>query len=375
MAANPRPATFNDNAQIRVQEVTSIPLDTTTPGTGVVKRVDLFNSGYLQRLYINHQLTGTYATAGPTAADFWGAFGGALARVIVEVNSVVKFLDVSGEGLAVISMIDNQYRYGFGVLTGTNVVNFTAAPGTSAFTDNFNYSIPIGIDFSNFPWPIGLYQTALNSVECRIGLIHRTVPGAVAGNPGSGVYSGNTANLAAPAGSTDIIQEYFDPILDPAAQPALAFFHQWVEWFQPLTTDGEIAIILPPPNWYTRVILWFITGATNSVTGDATHVTRIKLVYGPNLTPFNFPTWFLNYQSQVRYGVVLPNGCYVLDLLEDTHMDRDMLNSGATTNMRILATLSGATYGSGAGVKIIAEQLIPVRSGQGVGVQGGGMAA
>jgi hypothetical protein len=57
---------------------------------------------------------------------------------------------------------------------------------------------------------------------------------------------------------------------------------------------------------------------------------------------------------------LLPTGLYGFDLLEDSHDERDLIDSAATTDLRLVVTLAGATYTGGLASKVLVEQLIPL---------------
>jgi hypothetical protein len=179
--------------------------------------------------------------------------------------------------------------------------------------------------------------------------------------PGSGVYvPGGSSTGPNPTGLVKFQQIYFDPIADPASQPPLAFIHQWREFQQPMTADGDFDIILPPSNYYLRVIMMFITGASGALALDATHLTRLRWQYGANLAPQDEDLAALVTRQEEDYTFTFPPGVYILDFVKDSRTERDIINAAATTNLRVTPTMSGATYSGGAYVKYAVEQLIPL---------------
>ena len=353
-------------ARKRNQRLGAIPYD---QGTNTPRRLDLRNSGYVDRLRMWQNFTGTYSVA-PTGTDAFAALGGALGRITVMANSVGLLFDCTGNATKVITAIDGHQRTDrSGNFTDPNDV-FTTSPGTSAFADLFNFDVPISVNLVNKPWPLGFFQTALNSQETSIEA--RFLPGvATAGTPGSGVYLGGTPP-AAFGGNLDIDQLYFDPIADPQSQPSLAFVHQWREYQAPLTADGDTEFRLNPSNYYMRVLIAVVTGGAGALAPDNTHVTRLRLMYGANLAPYDEVFNQLMDRAYQSYGFNLPTGWYVEDFFNDTSTEQDWINSAATTDLRLNLTMSGATYSGGAYVKIAVEQLIPLvipRAGS-QGVQG-----
>lgn len=348
-------------------------------GTLAPRRLDLRNAGYLSQLRITETLTGQYGTAGPTASDQFGILGGWVSRLTVISNSVGLLYDCSGEMAALIAAVDRDYaRYGTVINVfhqpvwptgftqpstntgGQNVFVAFGSVGTSAFVDQWGFNVPISLDFDNKATPLGLFQTALNSqetaIECRMRPINAT-----AGTPGSGVYvPGASATGPNGAGNLRFQQIYFDPIADPASQPPLAFIHQWREFQQGLTADGDIDIRLPPSNFYLRIILMIVTGGSGALALDGTHLTRLRWQYGANLAPQDETLDEVMQRMMEDYTFTFPNGCYIVDQIKDARTERDIINSAATTDLRLTMTLSGATYSGGAYVKVGVEQLIPL---------------
>jgi hypothetical protein len=360
-------------------------------GTLAPRRLDLRNAGYLNNIRVTETLNGQYGTAGPTASDQFGILGGYIARLTVISNSVGMLFDTTGEMAALIAAVDRDYaRYGTVIniyhqpvwptgftqpgtnTAGQNVFVAFGSVGTSAFVDQWGFNVPIALDFDNKASPIGMFQTALNSQETAIELRMRPV-NAAAGTPGSGVYvPGGGATGPTPTGNVRFQQIYFDPIADPASQPPLAFIHQWREFQQPLTADGDIDIRLPPSNYYLRVILMIVTGGSGALALDGTHLTRLRWQYGANLAPQDETLDMVMQRQMEDYTFTLPNGCYLLDWIKDARTERDIINSAATTDLRVTLSMSGATYSGGAYVKVGVEQLIPliVPAPNQAGVQG-----
>jgi len=353
--------------------------------SGVPRILRLRNAGYLERLRLQVQALGVYAAAGPTGVDAFGQYCGPIERIIVQANSIGRLFDVSGIGAKFITWLDNQYRYGAppsSQVTPTGVTSsvgfpylsppdsFTAAPALVAFNNMWTYDIPIALQLINKPWPYGLFQLAINAQEVDLDVRFRQLASNTVGAPGNSVYTGNTANFTFTSGGVDVEQTYFDPVPKPEDQPSLAYVHQWTEFQQAVTADGETEVRLPPNNFYLRVLLIFVQGAAgalapNGWTTPAAQgvINRFRIMYGPNLAPIDLTASQMQQHMTSKYGLGLVPGYYALDLLEDTHTERDMLNAAATTDLRVVLSTAGGNYAGGAYVKVITEQLVPIQVG------------
>jgi hypothetical protein len=353
-------------------------------GLNVPQRLDLRNSGYLERLWLAQAYSFQYGTAGPGSADAFGQMGGTLNRITLQSNSVGLLYDTSGEMNKVIAAVDDFQRTGSGEFEPAPNT-FSASPATSAKTNVWASQVPIAVYFKNKPWPIGLYQMALNALEVSLELRFRPL-NATASTPGSGVYvpASNSTIAAALAGAVYIQQQYFDPIADPASQPTLAFVHQWREFQVPITADGDLDIRLPPSNLYMRMLyLPVLAGALTTFQ----ILQKLQLRYGANFAPFEERgvSDSVNGNSNVSLGLNLQNrmnrelgqmptvanaaigavagefnGLLVHDFFSPTSDERDFINSAATTDLRTTLTTSGGTYTSPSYVKVAVEQLIPL---------------
>lgn len=374
-------ATFIGQAKKRNQILGSIVND---QGANVPRRLDLRNAGYLDRLRLYQNYDFQFGVANPTAADAFGQAGGQVARATLQSNSVGLLYDTSGEMLKVISALDDVQRIGSANLD-PSPNRFVAAPAQVATSNVWQADIPIGLYFNNKPWPIGLYQMALNALEVSLEVRFRPLTGPVAGgSPGAGVYqpAGTTTIVQAVRGDLQIQQQYYDPIADAASQPTLAFIHQWREFQIPLTADGDLDIRLPPSNLYMRILYWAVSGGANALAPNANLVTKLQLRYGANFAPFEerVTTDFANnaFTAVMRGGQVTArmnraydnmfgnagagpyDGLYVHDFFVDNDNEQDFINSAATTELRATVTTNGGTYSGGAYVKVATEQLIPL---------------
>lgn len=342
-------------------------------GNNVPRPFDLPEVGYLQSLHLSQEVKGQFSVA-PTGVDAFATVGGGLSRVTLFVNSIGNLHDTDGFMLSVITALDRQYKSGNGKVNSQ--ASFSATPGTAAFDNKWYYTIPLGLQLKNTPWPIGLFQTALQNLSLRV--IPRFLPvQGVAGNPGTGLYTGGTVSAQA-SGQFQINEGYFDPISDPASQPYLGFIHRWTQWSVPLSASGDLQIQLPGQNYYVRLIFAIVTGAANALALDSTHLDRLRLMYGANLAPYDFDQTkneVTDYMADLygdQFVTSLPNGTYVLDFLTETHDNQNWINAAATTNLRAVLTMDPAgTYTGGGYVNIAAEEIAPLALPAAAQVQGG----
>jgi len=323
--------------------------------------VNLRNAGYLESLGMVVKTNGIYATAGPTSVDGFGQYSGPIDRITLLANSVGVLYDLSGYMSAVVSALNANYKWATPFsLTKGRPDSFTAAPATSAFSNVWTYEIPIAIDLADLPYPLGLYQLALNAQEVQLQLRHTPVALTTA-NIGGGVYVGNPANFTLSSGLTEVHQRFFDPITQLEAQPPLAVAHTWRQFRYFLTGDGDNEIELPTGGWYTRIVYQVVMGATTAtLAGNSAAVTRLRLVYGSNVTPYDETREEAEARMWRSYGGQVPLGMFVHDWLEDSHTERDFVNSRAVTDLRAIITTSGGAYAGGAYVDLAIEQLLPV---------------
>jgi hypothetical protein len=357
----------------------SIPADV---GQGVPRPFDIPQVGYVESLDLSTLLTFTFSTA-PTGTDAMGALSGDLARVTVFVNSIGNLCDVSGFSLAYISAIEFAYRYGAsGLMPAPSAFTVAGSVGTTAKTNAWHHRIPLGLYLNNFPYPIGLFQTALQNLSVR--LIVRWLPvQGTAGNPGSGSYTGGVVG-SQQNGQCQINESYFDPISAPSAQPYLGFIHRWSEFQTSLNKAGDTDVLLPGQNYYTRILYEIVSGGTGALALDSTHLQRLRLMYGANLAPFDEDetNGEVSQRMQRQYpglyaamvagvGGVSGLGVYWHDWLADTHDNRDWINAAATTNLRSRLTMaSTGTYTGGGYINTVTEEVAPLALPAGAVVQG-----
>ena len=363
------PATFLSRARRRSQPIGNIPYDNPAQ-LGPVRPLRLRNAGYLQRLILTHRLAGQYGVAAPTAVDPFGNIGGGLGFVTVRLGAIGEVLNVTGEALAIISALDNQYRYGMGsigqgpgniALPAIQSVPTAAGAGIAPWSGFWGYDVPVEIDFANAMWPLGMVQLAVNSLEANIEIKHRPV-NATVGVPGSGIYlPAGTSTGPNATGGTNVQEIFFDTIEEASAAPPLSFIHRWDERNMPLNIgSGDNRLRLPQSDFYTRILFCLVTGGVNALAPDAASLARFQLAYGPNLSPYDYSADVLNYVMARQYSFTMPAGWYALDLLEDTHTERDTIDASATTDLSMIISLLGANVSGGAYLKVVTEQMIPL---------------
>lgn len=369
--------TWVQSAKKREQTIGSILSDTGTlaPRTQVIPQV-----GYLDRLNMSEALQFQFNTAAATSADAFAAVGGNLRRITLFVNSIGNLFDCSGFMAGIIDAIDNNYNYGNGAKVQATPAVFASAAGAgvASTTNKWFFHIPLGLYLTNAPWPIGLFQTALQNLSIRLNVLWQPLRG-VAGTPGSGMYvpAGGTLVTTDQNGQLQINETYFDPIADQASQPYLGFIHRWQEFQVPLTSGGDTQILLPGQNYYTRIILAIVSGGSGALALDGTNLQRLRLMYGANLAPFDEDETKGEVSARMRrqYGLTFetfPVGVYTLDFIHQTHDNRDWINAAGTTNLRVVVTMANSgTYTGGGYILVATEEVAPLALPAAAQVQGG----
>ena len=367
--ADQRAHTFHEEASLRDQTLGTIAYD---QGTGGQQFKDLRNVGYLHRMRLIQRYGYQFATTAPTGLDPFATTAGALNRIRVQANSIGNLFDCTAEMTAVISFLDSQYTYGYSPFNVPYLYNVPAAPATGASVLTQEFELPFGLYLANQPYPMGMLQTALNSQEVTLFLTFRPFTATAGAAAGSSVYQGGVG-LGQVTGGVTAQQIYFDPIDYPEAEPDLAYIHRWREWQVGMTANGDLEIPLIPSNYYLRLIYWPVTLIGSQLQGDSNVVSRLRLLYGGNLPPFDETIDAVQSRMGRQYGVQLPAGVIVHDWLEETHTDRDILDSSVVTALRAMLTLGGnpANPGysanfTGAYCKVGAEELVPLARAPGV---------
>lgn len=353
------PASFLKEAQRRIHQLPMIEyVDTRSP-----ESVNLRNSGYLEAVNLTVKSGGTYTSAGPTGVDAFLQYAGPIDRITLTANSVAVLFDCSGYMAAVINAINANYKYGVPFdLSRGKPDTFTSSPGTSAYENIWTYQLPVAIDFANLPYPLGLYQTALHSNEVQLNVRHTPIA-ATSGSPGSGLYVGNGGNLGSVTGGTLPHQVFFDPIGPVEAQPPISVAHTWRQYRRYLTADGDNELQIPLGGWVTRIIYQVVDGAAGALAPTDDIVTRLRLTFASNITPYDETKEEAQARAYRHYGADLPVGMFVHDFVEETHTERDIVDSRSVTDLRAIMTTSGGTYTGGAYVDIAIEELLPVGVG------------
>lgn len=363
---------FIAQARRREQPLTSVPYAVDSgPRPARVRNV-----GLLERIRLLVQTNVTYTVAGPTATDQMNRYCGPLGRITLRVGSLGTIYDLSGFNAALVTAIDRFYRRGATSLAHPPF-SFTTAPALAATVNVFPLVIPLGINLETFDAPVGLIQTAVQGQDVILELRHVPIAGATTDDPGVSLYLGNPANLAPAnyaASKTDIAYDYYDPIPEefPNAQPNLSVIHTWTQQEIAVTGNGDFEISLNPSNLYLRFVITVVSGTAGALVITNDWLTKLKLVFGGSQAPYELDNRTLKARMGDDYGgVAWPAGVYILDLVQDARTERDGFNAAASTNPRLILSLSGGTFGAGSKIVVAFEQLVPMNDGRGTyGPQG-----
>lgn len=360
-ASNTPQPTWLSQAQRRMQPVGSIAYD---GGSGNVRFLDLPQAGYLSHLQAVTKIGATLSVA-PTADDQTAYLSGAVQQFRVFVNTEGTLFDCDGVSTAIIGAIDQQYNSGDASVYPFPQNSFTMQPGVNAFNDKWMHRIPLALELSNVPYPIGLYNTALQNLSIR--LQERFLPIVAPANslPGAGLYL-TTGAASAVSGQTDINEEYFEPIPYAAAQPPLRYIHRWTTFAVPITvTNGYVDCNLTGRQKYVRLIYFVYDGPTNAVALNPAVLTQLQLAFGVQSFPFDETVDQVNTRMRRQYGTLMnsmPGGVYTHDFIADTHTARDWFDAGKVTNLRARLTFNGAHAGTGSTIVIATEEVLTLAS-------------
>lgn len=354
----PQP-TWLTEAQLRAQPVGNVPFD---GGTTAPRFLSLPQAGYMAGLDLVTTLNYQFLTV-PTQTDVWGRLGGPIQRMRVFVNTEGEMFDCSGFASNLIMAMDDDYNQDDGRNYMYPQASFPPSPQLNSVKSIFFHHIPLALYLKDVPWPIGLYNTAIQNLTIQFQEQFLPVIGT-AGTPGTGLYSGGTIQTSpAASGNTDVNEQYFEPIPIAQAQPPLRYIHRWTEFNIPITVGtGLLDLPLPGRQNYIRFIICVVDGATGTTLAlNPNILTNLKLTYGVQTSPFDFNLNQLNLRMNQQYGRMMqtwPAGCYFLDFIKDTHTTRDWFNAGNVTNLRLQAALTGAHSGNGGYIKVITEEVL-----------------
>lgn len=354
-AQRPQP-TWLTEAELRRQPVGSIAYD---GGTGTVRFLDLPQAGYLSHLQGVTKVGATLAAI-PTKADDTGFINGAASQYRVYVNTEGTLFDLDGMRTAIVGAIDMQYNTGDGRVYPYPQNSFDWQPGVNAFVDKWLHRIPLALYLSNVPYPIGLYNTALQNLSIR--LQQRWLPIGEAANllPDNGLYV--ATNPTTYTGQSDWNEEYFEPIPYPSAQPPLRYVHRWTQFEVPInTSSGVVDVPLPGRSKYVRMIYCVYDGTSNNVTLSDSILTQLQLTFGVQSHIHDETYDQVKARMRKQYGRLMdsmPGGIYTHDFVADTHTARDWFDAGRVTNARAQLTFSGAHTGTGSKIVCATEEVL-----------------
>ncbi len=354
-------ATWLTEAQLRAQPVGSIPYD---GGSQSPRFLQLPQAGYINALDIAQNLTGIHSVA-PTSADVMGKLGGPIKQIRLFVNTEGEMYNLPGYISNLVMAMDDAYNMDDGRNYNWPLSSFDRMPGLNTFNDLWLYRIPLGLTLKDVPWPIGLYNTAIQNLTVQLQTEFLPIV-ATAGAPGSGLYLGGTLTTPAAAGNFDVNEQYFEPIPILQAQPPLKYIHRWTSFSVPITLgSGTIDIPLPGRQNYIRLIVAVIDGASSTtLTLSPSILTNLKLTYGVQTSPFDFTVNQLIFRERQLYGRLMdawPQGVYFMDFIKETHTTRDWFNAGNVTNLRLQATLANAHTGVGSYFLVAAEEVLTLQ--------------
>lgn len=398
--------TWVGQARRRDQTIGTIIGDTSGLGFGGAPQpFDLPNVGYVDLIKVIAQQSFTTGATTQAAPDLRGIYSGGISRLTIVVNSIGNLFDVDGDLAALISSIDSVYRNGSGRFLAPPTVSHNTTDSTfgvinqtltasKAYTDQWSFHVPLGLQLANLPYPIGLFQTALQNLSVRavVRFLPLGITTAATGNAFGGVY-GNGATAAATAMSSvvQLNERYFDPIAAPSAQPYLGYIHRWTQFNVPINGSGDVTLNLPGQNQFLRLVFCVVAGTAGALApqgnlyGGSNYLQRARLMYGANYAPFDFDESkgeltahmrelygpLMDGTSAVGVGPGWPAGYYAMDFITATHDNRDWINAAATTNLRLVLTMgTSGTYGSGSYVALAMEEVAPLTLPAAASVQG-----
>lgn len=336
------------------------PLQTIAYDGGTRSPVPVFMrpDGYIARFSIFVSDTVTYTTAGPTGVDAYSSLAGPVDRIEIRNAAISDLYNLTGEFAALFTILDRLYT--MNNVTAGSLVSFTAAPGTAATTNTWQFDIPLAVTLRDYPTPVGLYPAGFLGPPPVVNVYWRPIV-ATAATPGSGVYVGNGPNLQTSPGSADTSQAGFAPILQASAQPSGDLVRRFREGNVAVNGNQAYEVQLLQGAFYGRIIIFVVTnGAVNAIA----NIARLQFEFGAqSITRDLNANQISIYMAQTFAGVGLPNWVFVLDLYTRTQSVRDWLNSAAMTQPRIVITLQNCTFGGAQNmIRWAAEEFAPTRT-------------
>jgi hypothetical protein len=317
---------------------------------------DLPRTGLLANLFIRVE-GNLVVTGAPTLnANQYGRPFGLIDRLSVKTNNSTSIVDVTGHGLALRNMIDeNNY---FDVLasslpasdTSNPVYQFATAAGTNPFA--FTLKVPIANNDRDL---IGLLllQNGETLVTVNIDWANE-----------SNLFTLNGGTVQVQNAYAHITMEYFDVPVKEADYPNLAIVHTLLEDATPVTGVGTTEYQVPRGNIYQRL---FHRILLNNAPVNATDIDRIRLKYNQSLNPYAIDAKDQLAMQRNRYKRDLLKGSYVWDFSFQGQAGfgshRDLVNSGGITDfISAIDVATGATLGTNNNtIYTLKEQLMPIQ--------------
>lgn len=320
---------------------------------------DLPRTGLLASLLIRVKGTLTVTNGTGTSALKLNQYGrpfGLLDRVTVKTNNSTSIVDVSGHGLALRNMIDDNAffdvpaanmiapessnpSYQFGTAAGANAVEFTLR-------------VPIMVNDRD---AVGLLLLQNGETLVSVNLDW-------ANEANLFTLTGNAA--VAFTGNAIITMEYFDVPVNKADYPNLAIIHTLLEDTIAINGTGSTEYQVPRGNIYQRL---FHRVLLNDAPAAATDIDNLKLKYNQALNPYAIDAEDVLAMQRLRYKRDLFKGTYVWDFAYQGQPGfgghRDLVNSaGITDFISEIVVANGATLGSNNNkIWTLKEELMPIQ--------------
>ncbi|MCU7522819.1 MAG: hypothetical protein HF312_21720, partial [Ignavibacteria bacterium] len=316
---------------------------------------DLPRTGLLANLFIRVEGTLTVTGSPTLKANQYGRPFGLIDRLSVKTNNSTSIVDVTGHGLALRNMMDDNAffdvvaanmveaetsnpTYQFGFATGANPVAFTL-------------KVPIVVNDRD---PIGLIL--LQNGET---LVTVNVDWA---NP-SNLFTLNGGTVSFDNAYAHVTMEYFDVPVAKGDYPNLAVVHTLLEDAVSIDGVGTTEYQVPRGNIYQRL---FHRILLNDAPAAATDIDRLRLKYNQSLNPYAIDSKDVLAMQRYRYKRDLLKGAYVWDFAYQGQAGfgghRDLVNSaGITDFISAIDIATGATLGTNNNkIFTLKEQLMPI---------------
>jgi hypothetical protein len=315
--------------------------------------------GYISRFNIYVTLSGQYGTAGPTAIDAYANLAGPVDRIEIRNAAISDLYNLTGEMAALFTFLDRWYH--ISGISSSSLYSVTAAPGTAAFANNWQFDIPLSVIIRDYPTPVGLYPAGFLGPPPVINIYWRPIA-ATAATPGSGLYvPGGGGTGPNPVGNADISQSGFAPVMAASGQPSGDLVHRFREGNVAANGNQSYEVQLLQGAFYGRIIIFVVSnGALNPIA----NIARLQFEFGAQSITRDLNAAQLNtYMVRTWGGAGLPNWVFVFDTYTRTQSVRDWINSSAMTQPRFVVTLQNCTFGGTQNmIRWAAEEFAPVQA-------------